>query len=60
MAFVEFPVKRRDNLPDLVHEGSWNWHHELVGFEEECVQRMTSATQTQSIIKHPKHPTAVR
>lgn len=27
MAFVEFPVERGDNLPDLVHEGSWNWHH---------------------------------
>jgi hypothetical protein len=31
LAFVEFPVERRNNLPDLVHEGSWNWHHELVG-----------------------------
>lgn len=37
MAFVEFPVERRNDLPDLVHEGSWYWHHELVGEEERGV-----------------------
>jgi hypothetical protein len=37
LAFVEFPVERRNNLPDLVHEGFWNWHHELVGEEERGV-----------------------
>jgi hypothetical protein len=29
LAFVEFTVERGDNPLDLVHEGSWNWHHEL-------------------------------
>jgi hypothetical protein len=28
LAFVESPVERGDNLPDLVHEGFWNWHHD--------------------------------
>jgi hypothetical protein len=58
LAFVEFPVERGDNLPDLVHDGSWNWHHELVGLRKSEVYSMDDVSDTTPVII--KHPTAVR
>jgi hypothetical protein len=46
LAFVQFPVERGDNLPDLVHEGSWNWHHELVGLRKSEVYSMDDVSDT--------------
>ena len=43
---MKFSVERGNNLPDLVHEGSWNWHHELVELRKSEVYSMDDVSDT--------------